>query len=157
MFVMTKQPAAPMSRAIKVVTGCVLALNAGLYVAALYQPPLLLAGLFLSVVVLACYYFWTPIEYELNGGELVVSFRIGRVRYRPVVKSSKLEGPIGRGIRLFGNGGLFAGSGIFWSRKLGVFRAYVTASKPGDMILVETAKTKILISPGDPGGWLAAK
>jgi Bacterial PH domain len=154
---MTKQPAAPTSRAVKVVTGCVLAFNAGLYIAAFYQPALLWAGTLLSVIVLGSYYFWTPIEYEQNGDELIVPFRIGRVRYQRVVKSSKLDSPIGFGIRLFGNGGLFAGSGIFWSRKLGVFRAYVTTSKPADVVLVETAKTKVLISPREPRAWLTAK
>jgi len=152
-----KQSPAPASLAIKVVTGCVLALNVGLYIGAFFQPGLLLSGVIVSVIVLGCYYFWTPIEYELNGDELIVSFRIGRVRYQPVVKFSRLESPIGFGIRLFGNGGLFAGSGIFWSRKLGMFRAYVTTSKPADMVLVETAKTRILISPADPPAWLAAK
>jgi hypothetical protein len=78
------------------------------------------------------------------------------VRYRLVVKCSILSTPFGFGIRLFGNGGLFAGSGIFWSRKLGVFRAYVTTSKPADMVLAETAKTKILISPADSPAWLTA-
>ena len=152
-----KQPAAPTCLAIKIVTGCVLALNAGLYVAALYRPVFPWAGLFLSVVVLGCYLFWTPVQYERTGDELIVSFRIGHLRYRPVVKCSKLEGRLGFGIRLLGNGGLFAGSGIFWSRKFGVFRAYVTTSKPDTMVMVETAKTKILISPVDPPAWLAAK
>ncbi len=152
-----KQPTASTSRAITVVTGCVLAFNVGLYVGAFYHPVLLAGGLVVSVIVLGCYLFWTPVEYELTGDELIVSFRVGRVRYRPVVKCSKLEGRLGFGLRLCGNGGLFAGSGIFWSRRLGVFRAYVTASKPEDAVLVETTKTKILISPADPHLWLAGK
>src|SRR5664280_40907 len=129
-----KQPTASTGLPIKIVTGCALALNIGLYVASLYQPPLLVAGIFLSVIVLGCYFFWTPVAYELNDGELSVSFRVGRVRYRPVVKCTILDPPRGFSIRLCGNGGMFAGSGIFWSRKLGVHRAYVTTSKPGTMV-----------------------
>jgi hypothetical protein len=151
-----KQRAAPTSVSIEVVTGCVLALNAGFFITAFYQPKFLWAGILLSVIVLGCYYFWAPIECELDGDKLIVSFRIGCVRYQPIVKCSKLDGPIGFGIRLFGNGGLFAGSGIFRSRKLGVFRTYVTTSKPADMVLVEIAKTKILISPADSPAWLTA-
>jgi hypothetical protein len=59
-------------------------------------------------------------------------------------------------LRLFGNGGLFAGSGIFWNRQLGVFRAYVTTSNRDHHLLVVTGKTKILISPADPRGFLVA-
>lgn len=151
-----KQPTASTSFPIKVVTGCVLVLNVGLYIASLYQPALPVAGIFLSVIVLGCYFFWTPVAYELDDGELIVSFRVGRVRYRPVVKCTILDPPRGFGIRLCGNGGMFAGSGIFWSRKLGVHRAYVTTSKPGTMVLVETPKTKIVISPADPLAWLTA-
>jgi hypothetical protein len=152
-----KQSTDPTGLSIKVITGCMLALNVGLYVAALYQPKFLWAGIFLSVIGLGCYVFWTPVTYELKDDELTVSFRIGRVRYRPVLKCSRLDGPLGCGIRVCGNGGLFAGSGIFWSRKLGLFRAYVTTNKPTEMVLIETAKTKILISPQDPAAWLAAK
>jgi len=111
-----KQPTAPTSLAIKIVTGCVLALDAGLYIAAFFQRKFLWAGIFVSVIVLGCYFCWAPVAYELNDDELKVSFRIGRVRYRPVLNCSMVEISVGFGLRLCGNGGLFAGSGIFWSR-----------------------------------------
>ena len=149
-----KQPTAPTSLTIKVVTAFALVLNAVFYVAAAYQRALLVPAIFLSVVVLICYYFWTPVGYELSGGELIVSFRIGRKRYRPVVKCSAVDAPLRAAIRLFGNGGLFAGSGVFWNRKYGVFRAYVTSSKPRDLVMVETTATKIFISPADPQAWI---
>jgi hypothetical protein len=50
-----KQPTAPSSPAIKVITGGVLALNAGFYVGAFWQLGLLVAGVVLSVVLLGCY------------------------------------------------------------------------------------------------------
>ena len=152
-----KQSTAPVTLAIKVVTGCVLALNLGLYIAAFYQPGRPVAGIILSLILLACYLFWVPVEYELNGEELVVAFRIGRVRYRPVVKCSVLEQPVRRGLRLIGNGGFFAGAGIFWNRQFGVFRAYITTNKPGTIVLVETPKRKIVISPAEPQAWVMAR
>ena len=57
---------------------------------------------------------------------------------------------------MFGNGGLFAGSGIFWNRTYGMHRAYITSTKPEDLVLVETTDTRILISPQDAGTWLRA-
>ena len=143
-----------MSLAIKVITTLVFVLNAGFYVAAAYQRAFLVPAIFLSVIVLICYWFWTPVGYELTGGQLVVSFRIGRKRYSPVVKCSAVVTPLRAAIRLFGNGGLFAGSGVFWNRKYGVFRAYVTSSKPRDLVMVETTAAKIFISPADPQAWL---
>jgi hypothetical protein len=53
------------------------------------------------------------------------------------------------GLRLFGNGGVFAGAGWFWNRTLRVFRAYVTSARRDDLVLVETPARKIIISPVD--------
>jgi hypothetical protein len=149
-----KQPTAPTSLAIKVVTAFVLVLNASFYIAAAYQRTFLIAAIVLSVIVLICYCFWAPVGYELKSGELTVSFRIGRKRYSPVIRCSAVDAPLRAGIRVFGNGGLFAGSGIFWNRKYGLFRAYVTSCKPRDLVMVETPATKIFISPAEPRTWL---
>ncbi len=152
-----RQPAAPTGRAIKVITAFVLALNAALYVGAFCQRvlhvpaiALLMPAMIVTVTIAVCYFLWTPVSYELSNGELRVAFRIGRKRYGPVARCTRVESPLGFTLRLFGNGGLFAGSGIFWNRRWGVFRAYVTTDKPVTLVLVETEKTKILISPEDP-------
>jgi hypothetical protein len=152
-----KQSVAPTCFAIKVVTGGVLALNVGFYVGAFFQPALLAAGILLSLIVLACYWFWAPVQYELTDDELIVSFRVGRVRYRPVVKCSVVDVPRRCSLRLCGNGGLFAGSGIFWNRQFGIFRAYITTNQPGTTVLVETPKRKIIISPVEPQTWVTAR
>ena len=145
-----KQAAAPTGLSINVVTAFAFALNAGMYIAAAYYHPVLAGGIVVSVSMMLCYFFWAPGEYELNDDELTVFFRVGRLRYPRVVKCSRYESKPGFGLRLFGNGGLFAGSGIFWSTNLGIFRAYVTTSRPGTMVMVETADRKVLISPADP-------
>ncbi len=112
-----------------------------------FEPLVFLAALDLLLVGAYCYLFWSAVAYELNGGTLTVFFRASRKSFRPVVRCSLIEHPFGFGIRLWGNGGLFGGSGIFWSRRLGVFRAYVTRSGPSELVLVETPAKKVLISP----------
>jgi hypothetical protein len=86
-----KQPAASASRAIRIVSASVLILNAGLYVAALFEPAALYAAIGISLLVLISYFFWTPVEYELASGELKVSFRIGCKQYSPVTRCSPVE------------------------------------------------------------------
>ena len=151
-----KQPAAPTSLNIKIISAIVIALDAGLFVGALSQRMMLLPAVGLAVVTLVCWYFWTPVAYELADGELTVFFRLCRKRYGPVVRCAAMDARRSCTLRLFGNGGLFAGSGIFWNRQLGVFRAYVTTSHRDHLMLVVTGKTKILISPADPRGFLVA-
>jgi hypothetical protein len=51
-------------------------------------------------------------------------------------------------LRLFGNGGLFYFTGIFWKRRLGIFHAYGT--DPGRAVVVKFKKRTIVITPDDP-------
>ena len=60
------------------------------------------------------------------------------------------------GLRLWGNGGLFAATGIFWNQAYGVYRAYVTSARYQDYVLVETRTRKVLISPENPAEFVAA-
>jgi hypothetical protein len=60
------------------------------------------------------------------------------------------------GLRLWGNGGLFAATGIFWNKAYGVFRAYVTSARYQDYVLVQTRTQKILISPENPAEFVKA-
>ncbi len=51
-------------------------------------------------------------------------------------------------LRLFGNGGLFAISGVFWNRRLGRFRAYAT--DPGRVVVLRYRDgRKIVVTPDD--------
>ena len=141
---------APTSLAIRVITGIVLVANAGLFAAAACGYPLWPAALILLLLVAACWVFWAPVAYETDGRTLVVRFRVGRVRYGPVTRAAAVAERLSGVIRLFGNGGLFAGCGIFWSRAHGLFRAYVTRSAPRDLVLVEAGGRKVFVSPADP-------
>lgn len=53
-------------------------------------------------------------------------------------------------VRLWGNGGVFAGMGIFWNSRFGVFRMYVTNTKQKEFVLVETESQIVIISPENP-------
>lgn len=50
-------------------------------------------------------------------------------------------------LRLFGNGGLFSFSGVFWNRRLGLFHAYGT--DPGRAVVLKFRKRTIVITPDD--------
>jgi hypothetical protein len=50
-------------------------------------------------------------------------------------------------LRLFGNGGLFSFTGIFWNRRLGLFHAYGT--DPGRAVVLKFRKRTIVITPDD--------
>ena len=62
-----------------------------------------------------------------------------------------------RGVRLWGNGGLFAATGIFWNKAYGVFRAYLTSARYQDYVLVSTRAQKILISPENPEEYMETR
>jgi hypothetical protein len=147
-----KQNAPTPSRAIQIVTLVCGGIMLAFFVAGFFEPPMFLAALFLLLIGCYCYFFWSAVAYELSGDTLTVFFRASRRQFRPVIRCSLIDGRLGMGIRLCGNGGVFGGSGIFWNRRFGVFRAYVTRSKPSELVLVETATRKILISPEDPAG-----
>ncbi len=144
-----KQAAAPMSTAIKVTTGLILFMTAGFLVAAFYAPVLWIAAALAGGVTLLCYLF-APVGYELDGDRLTVYFRLGSKVFAPVARCATLTNRPPMGLRLWGNGGLFAATGIFWNKSYGIFRAYVTSAQVRDQVVVDTATQKILISPEGP-------
>ena len=154
-----KQVAADRSLSIRIITSFVLLLVGGLAITSIYQPILWFGAGFLILVCLGCYLL-APVGYALSDGRLTVYSRVHRKQFDQVIRCARIEQPnpwkMWVGIRLFGNGGLFAGQGFFWNRMFGVFRAYVTSARPADMVLVETAKRKILISPRDPQAFVQA-
>jgi hypothetical protein len=144
-----EQGTAPMSSIFKVITGLVLAMIAGFVLVSFYSFISLLAGLVLGVISFLCYLF-APVSYELTGDRLTVRFRWGKKVFSPVMKCSQIAGRLPFSLRIWGNGGLFAATGIFWNSSYGFFRAYVTSARPQDLVLVETQTQKIVISPQAP-------
>ena len=83
-------------------------------------------------------------------------FRLGEKVFAPVTRCSLLSSRPPWGLRLWGNGGLFAATGIFWNKAYGVCRAYVTSARYEDYVPVETPGQKVLISPENPGEFVRA-
>lgn len=103
---------------------------------------------------------WTfthaPVAYELNGETLTVRFRSGSKQFGPVVSCRPAEEPISFARRLWGNGGLFAITGLYQDKTQGRFRAFVT--DPHRLVLVQTAQDeKIVISPSNAPEWKATR
>ena len=110
---------------------------------------MLFACAVLAAVALFCY-LYAPVAYELTGDQLTVRFHLGQKVFQGVTGCETLTARPPRGVRLWGNGGLFAATGIFWNQAYGVFRAYLTSARYQDYVLVATRTQKILISPENP-------
>ena len=149
------QATAPMSPAIKVITGLVLAMTVAMLLIAVKFGALLWGSGLLAAVTLLCY-LYAPIAYELTGDQLTVQFRLGQKVFPAVTGCETLSARPPMGMRLWGNGGLFAATGIFWNQAYGVYRAYVTSARYQDYVLVATRTRKILISPENPGEFARA-
>jgi hypothetical protein len=150
-----KQNAPTPCRAIQITTWVFGGITLALFVAGFFQPLMFLAALFLLLIGVYCYSFWSAVAYELSDDRLTVFFRASRKAFHPVTRCSQIQERLSRlGLRLCGNGGVFGGSGIFWNRRYGMFRAYVTRCQPSELVLVETRTQKIIISPEDPAGFV---
>ena len=149
------QDSAPMSPAIRFITGLVLVMTVVFLIAGLKVCGLLLGGAVLGTVVFFSY-LYAPIAYEVTGDQLTVRFRMGQKVFPGVTGCTTLTARPPMGLRLWGNGGLFAATGIFWNKAYGVYRAYVTSARYQDYVLVETRTQKILISPENPEEFVRA-
>ena len=98
------QASAPMSTAIKVITGLVLVMTVAILIAAIKVYCLLWGGAVLATVVFFCY-LYAPIAYELTGDQLTVQFRLGQKVFQAVTGCSTLSARPPMGLRLWGNGG----------------------------------------------------
>jgi len=151
-----KQNAAPRSMSIKIVTGFVMILLVLFIAISMREPGMLPAAIILAVISLFCY-LYSPASFEITDGRLIVNYNLGKKEFGRVMACSTLDKPLSMGIRTWGNGGLFAGTGRFWNKQFGHFRAYVTSARYEDYVLVETQTKKIIISPAEPqvfvGNW----
>ncbi len=144
-------PIAPMSRLIKIISAAVPILDAGLVVASFVNHWALIPAVLIAAVTLGCY-LRAPVVYEVSRSGLTILFRLGSKRFGPVERVGPVEKSPDRSIRLWGNGGLFAATGIFWNRTLGTFRAYLTTSDQKNLVIVETRTAKVPAEPGRSGG-----
>lgn len=109
---------------------------------------LLLLGL--PPIIVAATAFTTVRGYILTNSAIRVR-RLGWETHLPIAGLLSVTGndeALQRSIRLFGNGGLFAFTGEFWSRQLGRYRALAT--DPSRAVVLKYAKRRIVITPHDP-------
>jgi len=144
-----KSKTAPMSLSIRIITTIMILMLTGFFIASCFDIRFLIPALILFLTCLLCW-IYAPKSYEIVENDLIIHLNAGKKVFKSLKKCSLLEQPLPFiGIRLWGNGGLFGGTGIFWNRKYGIFRAYVTSARHDDMLLIETEKHKIIISPQD--------
>lgn len=55
-------------------------------------------------------------------------------------------------LRVFGNGGLFSFTGIFWNKKLGRYRTFAT--DPSRFVAIHLPGRVVMVSPADPEAFI---
>jgi len=94
---------------------------------------------------------WRRIRFQ---GCLTVVHYAGRSCFGQILGCARIGERMPLTIRLFGNGGLFAGTGIFWNRRNGIFHAHVTSARRQDAVLVQAKKNTVLLKPEDPQAFM---
>ncbi|MBB4285356.1 PH domain-containing protein [Roseospira goensis] len=117
-------------------------------------------GLGLAAAGLLALMAWTflraPVGYTLDGGSLTIHLRRGRKTLGAVACCAPVEAPLAKAVRLWGNGGLFGFTGLYWSKRLGRYHAWLT--DPRRAVRVEmTDGRRVVISPADPTACTAAR
>lgn len=153
---MLRGDVAGISSAVMLTTGIVLAIGVAFLLIAIflrsaYWVPQIIAALFALFVLVI--FLRVPVGYELDGDTLTVMYRVGSVRFGQVSSCRPMHERVSLGLRQWGNGGLFAFTGVYRNKEYGVFRAYITNFD--QLVLVETvAGDKILISPANAEDWV---
>jgi len=144
-----KQKAAKMDLSIKIVTSVVLILMVGLFITSIYINGLIIAALIMLIILVFCY-LYAPTAFGISDSRLIVYRNYGKREFNNVTNCRLIEKKVPFTLRLWGNGGVFAGTGIFWNKLYGVFRMYITHAKQSEFVVVETDRQIIVISPENP-------
>jgi len=94
--------------------------------------------------------------YELGSEQLLVRrlFWSTRISLSGISRAAHDPAAMKRSLRLFGNGGLFAITGIFQNRTLGRYRAFAT--DPRNAVVLFLPRRIVIVTPADPAGFLEA-
>ncbi len=94
--------------------------------------------------------------YRLDGPELFVRRLLWETRLDLAgLRSAEADPDLVRGsLRVFGNGGLYSFSGLFWNRTLGRYRAWVTHHD--DIVVLRFDERVWVVSPAAPLRFAAA-
>ncbi len=144
---------AKMSLSIKILTAIILAMVVGFIIGGLHDRNLMVGGVILGIIALVCYLL-APASYEVSNGCLTVVRHAGRSTFGQIVRCVRITERLPFTVRLFGNSGIFAGTGIFWNKRDGIFHVHATSARRQDAVLVQTEKYKVLLTPEDPQAFL---
>lgn len=78
------------------------------------------------------------------------------VPLRGLTRASADPKAMSRSLRLFGNGGLFAFSGLFKNRRLGKYRAYATNPAQAVVLVLELPSRQVVVTPDATSEFLGA-
>ncbi|NIT13371.1 MAG: hypothetical protein GTN99_03735 [Candidatus Dadabacteria bacterium] len=134
---------------IKILTAIIIIMCAGFAIASFYMPELIVAAVITLIIIIVCY-LYAPVAFEIVDGTLIVYRNFGKTWYKNITDCRLIEDRVPFTVRLWGNGGVFAGTGIFWNKRYGVFRMYVTNARQKDFVVVETENQIVIISPENP-------
>ena len=146
---------APWSRSLKTASALAVIVLAGVAAAAVLVVPARLAlvrclMLGLPVAALALGFLSMVSGYTLTATHLEVRRPLSS-RAFPLAQLLGVAGDaqVFKGsVRLFGNGGLFSFTGLFWKRKLGCYRAFAT--DPARAVILKFRTGTIVVTPDDP-------
>jgi hypothetical protein len=104
----------------------------------------------LPLVLLFGAVLFTIRAYGLSSDRILVHRLLwSTVLPRAGLESAQVELDAMRGsLRTFGNGGAFSFTGFYYNKRLGSYRAYVTA--PHRTVVLRYAKRRVVLSPGTP-------
>ncbi|HXZ47979.1 MAG TPA: PH domain-containing protein [Usitatibacter sp.] len=151
--------AAPWSLSIKAASTLAVAVLAAIWLSVTrYRIPGAAAGALIAVLppaIVAGALLFIVTGYELDGRTLVVRrlFWSTRVALDGLDRAWHDPGAMARSIRIFGNGGLFAITGLFRSSRLGNYRAFVT--NPANAVVLRAGGRAFVVSPALPHAFLA--
>jgi hypothetical protein len=104
----------------------------------------------LPVGILASAFFSIVSGYTLTATQLEVERPFWSTAF-PLAQLLSVAGDaevFERSLRLFGNGGIFSFTGLFWKKGLGRYRAFAT--DPGRAVILKFTKRTIVVTPDDP-------
>jgi Bacterial PH domain len=92
--------------------------------------------------------------YVVTADEILIERPLWSTHFaRNQLQSAVVDPAVLRGsIRLFGNGGFFSFTGVFQSRKLGRYRAFVT--DPARCVILRFSNRVVVVSPADPEAFI---
>ena len=157
-------PLAPMSRAIRWLTGALLTIPVGFLGVAWLAPQLSILGVaaaFMVALYAAIWVWWRPSSFEVSSDGLCIRFpgttrlvpapRIASVR---AITAAEFKAEAGLAMRI-GVGGLWGGFGWLWTQRRGLVEFYV--SRLDGLVWIERREGRpLLVTPSDPSGLVRA-